>query len=105
MPLEELPTQPPAHSQIGRQCSGDDASAEPPAMYWTDDDVLNGKLIYMPTGRIAMLHRVEADGRKVFITPTGSLLCERTCRALSTRTDSFPQPLTRLRLRAPSRRW
>lgn len=105
MTLEELPTQLPGQPRTGSQSPGDDAEAGPPAVYWTDDDVLDGKLIYMPTGRIAALHRVEADGRKVFITPTGSLLCERTRRALSTRSDSSPKSLTRLRLCAPSRRW
>ena len=50
--------------------------AYPPAVYWTRDDVLSRKMIYMPTGRIARLLRVEPDGRLVMITPEGKILCE-----------------------------
>ena len=43
--------------------------------YWSDQDVLDGKLILMPTLRLAKLHRIEPDGRRVFITPTSQLVC------------------------------
>lgn len=47
-----------------------------PSVYWSEKDVLSGKRIYMSTGRIASLHRVEPDGRRIFITPSAQLLCE-----------------------------
>jgi hypothetical protein len=48
----------------------------PLAVYWTDEDVLAGKLVYMQSGRIARLYRIDPDGRRIFITPKGQLLCE-----------------------------
>lgn len=44
--------------------------------YWSDEEVLSGKLIMLPTMRLAKLHRIERDGKRVFITPQSKLLCE-----------------------------
>ena len=44
--------------------------------YWTEMEVLSGKLIMMPTMRLARLHRIEPYGKRVFVTPQSKLLCE-----------------------------
>ena len=66
MTLEELPP----------NSSNGDEDHSPPQTYWTEEEVLSGKLVLLPTLRLARLHRVEADGRRVFITPQSKLLCE-----------------------------
>jgi hypothetical protein len=46
-------------------------------VYWSEDDVLNGNWIVMPTLRIAKLHHICKDsGRRVFITANSKLVCE-----------------------------
>ena len=71
MPLEALTV-----DQLLAQAVAVNATKDPPSVYWSEEDVLSGKPIYMPTGRIASLHRVEPDGRRIFITPSAQLLCE-----------------------------
>ena len=49
--------------------------SEVQATYWSDADVQAGKWIVMPNTRVAKLHHV-CNGRKVFITSDGKLVCE-----------------------------
>ena len=49
--------------------------SEVQATYWSDADVQAGKWIVMPNTRVAKLHHV-CNGRKVFITSNGKLVCE-----------------------------
>ena len=49
--------------------------SEVEATYWSDADVRAGKWIVMPNTRVAKLHHV-CNGRKVFITNNGKLVCE-----------------------------
>lgn len=70
MPLDDLSIGSLQPSAVGN------TTDDPPAVYWSDADVLAGKPIWMPTGRVASLHRVEPDGRRIFITPSAQLLCE-----------------------------
>jgi hypothetical protein len=70
MPLEDIPLEQDNQGLVKNK------PEEPSLLYWSDADVFAGKQIYMPTGRIASLFRVEPDGRKIFITPDGFLVCE-----------------------------
>ena len=90
-------------------------TANQTAVYWSQEDIMSGKLIYMPTGRIARLHRVEPDGRLVMITPRGQLLCEHGVLKTSVPTDPsitslFPvfmpvhAPVEHLNVRSESQR-
>ena len=49
--------------------------SEVEATYWSDADVRAGKWIVMPNTRLAKVHHV-CNGRKVFITNNGKLVCE-----------------------------
>ena len=50
-------------------------ASEPKDHYWSDQDILNGKPILTDTMRVARFHRVDSEGRRIFITPSGQLLC------------------------------
>ena len=72
MPLDDLSIESLQQSAAGN------TTGDPPAVYWSDADVLDGKPIWMPTGRVASLHRVEPDGRRIFITPSAQHLFARS---------------------------